>query len=105
MSHLFLALQVVIVCEPESASLMMGGLHPRASLYERPVNIESAKATHALFRQVRPVPVVIVRNRTVWYDSILGCSVLIMLMRWMQRQLQLHHLLIVSWLAATIFLR
>ena len=31
---------------------MMGGLHPRASLYERPVNIESAKATHAAFRQV-----------------------------------------------------
>lgn len=44
--------EVVIVCEPESASLMMGGLHPRASLYERPVNIESAKKTHALFRQV-----------------------------------------------------
>lgn len=31
---------------------MMGGLHPRGSLYERPVNIESAKAHHANFRQV-----------------------------------------------------
>jgi hypothetical protein len=31
---------------------MMGGLHPRGSLFERPVNIESAKAHHANFRQV-----------------------------------------------------
>jgi hypothetical protein len=45
--------QVVIVCEPEGSSLMMGGLHPRGSLYERPVNIEMAKAHHANFRQVR----------------------------------------------------
>ncbi|KIY99877.1 Amidinotransferase family protein [Monoraphidium neglectum] len=43
--------QVVIVCEPEGSSLMMGGLHPRGSLFERPVNIESAKAHHANFRQ------------------------------------------------------
>ncbi len=42
--------EVVIVCEPEQASLMMGGLHPRGSLYERPINIESAKAQHAEFR-------------------------------------------------------
>ena len=41
------------MCEPEGSSLMMGGLHPRGSLYERPVNIESAKAHHANFRQVR----------------------------------------------------
>ena len=47
--------EVVIVCEPEQASLMMGGLHPRGSLYERPVNFEVAKAQHAEFRnQVRP---------------------------------------------------
>ncbi|GBF90210.1 arginine deiminase [Raphidocelis subcapitata] len=44
--------QMVIVCEPEGSSLMMGGLHPRGSLFERPVNIESAKAHHAHFRQV-----------------------------------------------------
>ena len=44
--------EVVIVCEPEGTSLMMGGLHPRASLYERPVNLEAAKAAHAEFRWV-----------------------------------------------------
>lgn len=42
--------EVVIVCEPEQASLMMGGLHPRGSLYERPINIDSAKSQHAEFR-------------------------------------------------------
>ncbi len=42
--------EVVIVCEPEQASLMMGGLHPRGSLYERPVNIDTARAQHAEFR-------------------------------------------------------
>lgn len=42
--------EVVIVCEPEQASLMMGGLHPRGSLYERPVNVDVAKAQHAEFR-------------------------------------------------------
>lgn len=41
-----------IVCEPEPVSLMMGGLHPRASLYERPVNLDAAKAAHAEFRRV-----------------------------------------------------
>ncbi|KAG2426169.1 hypothetical protein HXX76_013150 [Chlamydomonas incerta] len=44
--------EVVIVCEPEQASLMMGGLHPRGSLYERPVNIDTAKQQHAEFRNV-----------------------------------------------------
>eukprot|EP00878_Enallax_costatus_P010464 GHUV01010925.1.p1 GENE.GHUV01010925.1~~GHUV01010925.1.p1 ORF type:complete len:467 (+),score=159.73 GHUV01010925.1:196-1596(+) len=44
--------EVVIVCEPEGATLMMGGLHPRGSLYERPVNIDIAKAQHAAFREV-----------------------------------------------------
>ncbi|KAF8072641.1 CPN20 [Scenedesmus sp. PABB004] len=44
--------EVVIVCEPEGATLTMGGLHPRGSLYERPVNIDSAKAQHAAFREV-----------------------------------------------------
>lgn len=45
--------EVVIVCEPEQASLMMGGLHPRGSLYERPVNIDTAKQQHAEFRKAR----------------------------------------------------
>jgi arginine deiminase len=44
--------ECVIVCEPEGTSLMMGGLHPRGSLYERPVNIDTAKTQHANFRQV-----------------------------------------------------
>lgn len=35
--------EIVIVCEPEGTSLMMGGLHPRASLYEKPVNLDAAK--------------------------------------------------------------
>ena len=35
--------EIVIVCEPEGMSLQMGGLHPRASLYEKPVNLEAAK--------------------------------------------------------------
>lgn len=44
--------EIVIVCEPQGTSLMMGGLHPRASLYERPVNLDAAKSAHANFRQV-----------------------------------------------------
>lgn len=44
--------EVVVVCEPEGATLTMGGLHPRGSLYERPVNIDSAKAQHTTFREV-----------------------------------------------------
>ncbi|MEW5307832.1 MAG: hypothetical protein WDW36_010207 [Sanguina aurantia] len=44
--------EIVIVCEPEQASLMMGGLHPRGSLYERPINIDSAKHMHSDFRTV-----------------------------------------------------
>ena len=44
--------EIVIVCEPQGTSLMMGGLHPRASLYERPVNLDAAKSAHAEFRQV-----------------------------------------------------
>ena len=44
--------EVVVVCEPEQASLMMGGLHPRGSLFERPVNIEVAKMQHTQFREV-----------------------------------------------------
>lgn len=44
--------EIVIVCEPQGTSLMMGGLHPRASLYERPVNLDAAKSAHAHFRQV-----------------------------------------------------
>ena len=44
--------QVVIVCEPEGASLMMGALHPRASLYERPVNLQEAQKAHSEFREL-----------------------------------------------------
>ena len=44
--------EIVIVCEPEGMSLQMGGLHPRASLYEKPVNLDSAKKAHAEFRRV-----------------------------------------------------
>lgn len=44
--------EVVLVCEPEGTSLMMGGLHPRASLYERPVNLDDSKMQHAKFREV-----------------------------------------------------
>lgn len=44
--------EIVIVCEPEGMSLQMGGMHPRASLYEKPVNLEAAKQAHAEFRRV-----------------------------------------------------
>ncbi|PSC74328.1 Arginine deiminase [Micractinium conductrix] len=44
--------EICIVCEPEGMSLQMGGLHPRASLYEKPVNLEAAKQAHAEFRRV-----------------------------------------------------
>ncbi|GMH40790.1 hypothetical protein BSKO_08694 [Bryopsis sp. KO-2023] len=44
--------EVILVCEPEGTSLMMGGLHPRASLYERPVNLDDSRAQHAKFREV-----------------------------------------------------
>ena len=48
--------ELVVVCEPEQSSMMMGGLHPRGALYERPINIDTAKAQHAEFRhQVCPV--------------------------------------------------
>jgi arginine deiminase len=42
----------VIVCEPEGASLGMGGLHPRASLYEKPINLEEARKQHEGFRNM-----------------------------------------------------
>ena len=44
--------EIVITCEPEGTSLQMGGLHPRASLYEKPVNLEAAKMAHAEFRKI-----------------------------------------------------
>ncbi len=44
--------EIVVVCEPEGSSLTLGGLHPRGSLYERPVNIDAAKKQHAHFREV-----------------------------------------------------
>lgn len=44
--------EVVLVSEPEAASITMGGLHPRASLYERPVNLDASKKQHLNFRKV-----------------------------------------------------
>jgi arginine deiminase len=44
--------EVVITCEPEGASLQMGGLHPRASLFEKPVNMTQAQMAHAEFRKL-----------------------------------------------------
>ena len=44
--------EVVLVSEPDAASISMGGLHPRASLYERPVNLEESKKQHANFREI-----------------------------------------------------
>jgi hypothetical protein len=41
--------EIVIVCEPEGMSLQMGGLHPRASLYEKPVNLEAAKQVRVAY--------------------------------------------------------
>lgn len=43
---------MVLVSEPEGASISMGGLHPRASLYERPVNLEQSKKQHSNFREI-----------------------------------------------------
>lgn len=44
--------EVVIVCEPEGAPLLMGALHPRASLYEKPINLEAARKQHEGFRDI-----------------------------------------------------
>ena len=53
--------EIVIVCEPEGMSLQMGGLHPRASLYEKPVNLEAAK-------QVRVVMVGWRGRKHAWHE-------------------------------------
>lgn len=45
--------EVVIVAEPETAAV--GSLHPKGSLYEKPMNVDIAKAQHAKFREVRVV--------------------------------------------------
>ena len=42
--------EVVIVCEPDMHSNIMGALHPAGSLYERPVNMRSCTAQHEAFR-------------------------------------------------------
>lgn len=50
---------------------MMGGLHPRGSLYERPVNIDTAKLQHARFREVlREHGVKVTRGRMVGREGI-----------------------------------
>lgn len=41
------------ICAMPWCAPAVGGLHPRGSLYERPVNIDSAKTQHATFREVR----------------------------------------------------
>eukprot|EP00177_Eucheuma_denticulatum_P005686 GFKZ01010355.1.p1 GENE.GFKZ01010355.1~~GFKZ01010355.1.p1 ORF type:complete len:474 (+),score=74.17 GFKZ01010355.1:170-1591(+) len=40
---------LVIVCAPSALSKMMGSLHPAGALYEKPVNIRSARLAHASF--------------------------------------------------------
>lgn len=42
--------QLIMVAEPDAA--MVGSLHPRGSLYERPVNTCVSKAQHAKLREV-----------------------------------------------------
>jgi len=42
--------EVVIVCEPDLHSNLMGALHPAGSLYERPVNMAACTEQHAAFR-------------------------------------------------------
>lgn len=42
----------VIVCEPERSTVMMGGLHPRASLFEKTVHLDKATKQHRNFREV-----------------------------------------------------
>ena len=42
--------EVVIVCEPDMASNIMGALHPAGSLYERPVNMRACTQQHEAFR-------------------------------------------------------
>lgn len=42
----------VIVCEPERSTVMMGGLHPRASLFEKTVHLDKATKQHRIFREV-----------------------------------------------------
>lgn len=67
--------ETVIVCEPEQASLMMGGLHPRGSLYERPVNIDTAKAQHAEFRnQLRAHGVRVLTVREILAYNVGSCK-------------------------------
>lgn len=66
--------EVVIVCEPEQASLMMGGLHPRGSLYERPINIDTARSQHAEFRaQLRAHGVRVLTVREILAYNV-GCG-------------------------------
>lgn len=49
---------------------MMGGLHPRASLYERPVNLDAAKAAHAEFRRVmREAGIKVMRSCVDWLGA------------------------------------
>lgn len=58
--------KLVITCEPEGASLMMGALHPRASLFERPVNLAEAKEAHAKFRELLRINGCRVRTFARW---------------------------------------
>jgi hypothetical protein len=60
--------EVVIVCEPEGTSSMMGGLHPRSSLFEKPLNMDKARAQHTRFREV-------MRNMVRWVHYYCGCGV------------------------------
>lgn len=72
--------QVVITSEPEGASLMMGALHPRASLYERPVNLQLAKKAHFEFRELmrkqgcKVCPVAHTTEQHAYYHSAYTCG-------------------------------
>lgn len=57
--------EIVIVCEPEGMSLQMGGLHPRASLYEKPVNLEAAKQVGA----AAPARPIVAAAEAAWRTS------------------------------------
>lgn len=54
------------MCEPEQASLMMGGLHPRGSLYERPINIDIAK----VFLRALPLSGPHTASSSLYYSSL-----------------------------------
>eukprot|EP00959_Pyramimonas_sp_CCMP1952_P282700 5908652-Pyramimonas_sp.AAC.1 len=43
--------EVVIVCEPDLNNNVMGSIHPKGGLYEKPVNVEDSRKQHRGFRE------------------------------------------------------